>query len=712
MAVTLAFCLLTFSAEPAETLNDDERVELLQVIRRQDTKRLDAILVERPKLLNQGIWDEGTRTLLRVAADERLPKIAEFLRKCGVGVDIRSAAMLGWDDEIRALAKKQPKGILPEHEWESPVYDAITHEHLSTVQLLLDLGDPILKEEWREEGHNPLVNAISPRGAEMVRLLLSRMDEKIWLRLAPGAMESLCSDETAKLEPILKLLLAHKPSVAERDWNGGTYLRAACQHGNVAAVRLLLQAGADPDGRGWSQNPARIREPYLRVLLAARGVLMSRDQPHQDYHLRLALAVGQLIPTVAGASSLTEDELGLLPPIHVVAVSDDIKNEKDRAEIAALLERAGSRWTFPAAVAFGKTEIVRRMLASDPALAKMVVYRVNDHWESWSRGRRVYDLRSLSVRRGMGIRPDVEIGGEIEVGSLVAAAERGHVDIVRLLLPLEQPKGRDDVPVVIDALRVAVQAGHIDSVRAILASATHRVAIKEHVGSIFPYSGISGKVAVFEAMAEIQPPTKDEASATLREASRNGHLAVSKRALSMGGGADSRDRLGRTALMKAAGNGNADVVRWLLEQRVDPNLNCNDRNGPLHFAAQNGDVSCIKALLQAKADPNAAGNNRFTPVMWAARNNHAAAISVLVAGGADLRRVAYGLETALHIAGENRSVEAVEELLKLGADRSAKNRRELTTLGIVSEGLKPSHVPEDERWSKLKKMLESSPAKK
>ena len=313
----------------------------------------------------------------------------------------------------------------------------------------------------------------------------------------------------------------------------------------------------------------------------------------------------------------------------------------------------------------------------------------------------------------MGIRPDVEIGGEIEVGSLVAAAERGHAEIVRLLLPHEQPKSiRYDVPVVIEALRVAVQAGHTDTVRAILASDKHRVLIKEHVGSIFPYSGISGKVAIFEALAAVRVPDKDEASATLRESSKNGHLAHAKRALSMGGEADSRDRLGRTALMKAAGNGNADVVRWLLEQRVDPNLNCNDRNGPLHFAAQNGDVSCIKALLQAKADPNAAGNNRFTPVMWAARNNHAAAISVLVAGGADLRRVAYGLETALHIAGENRSVEAVEELLKLGADRSAKNRRELATLGIVSEGLKPSHVPEDERWSKLKKMLESSPAKK
>ena len=58
--------------------------------------------------------------------------------------------------------------------------------------------------------------------------------------------------------------------------------------------------------------------------------------------------VGRLLPFFNGASVLTDAEVdGGLPPIHLAAVSDRIKFDRVRMEIAELLVGAGANGPFP-----------------------------------------------------------------------------------------------------------------------------------------------------------------------------------------------------------------------------------------------------------------------------------------------------------------------------------------------------------------------------
>lgn len=94
-----------------------------------------------------------------------------------------------------------------------------------------------------------------------------------------------------------------------------------------------------------------------------------------------------------------------------------------------------------------------------------------------------------------------------------------------------------------------------------------------------------------------------------------------------------RNRYGDTALMISSLMGHEEVVRLILEKKVDPN-----QSGwsPLHYAAFENRDSIIAMLLAAGANINARAPNGWTAVMLAAQRGHVEAVRVLVGSGADL----------------------------------------------------------------------------
>jgi len=50
--------------------------------------------------------------------------------------------------------------------------------------------------------------------------------------------------------------------------------------------------------------------------------------------------------------------------------------------------------------------------------------------------------------------------------------------------------------------------------------------------------------------------------------------------------------------------GHLDVVKFLLERGVDPNVRNNPGDTPLHYAAERGHLDVVKFLLERGADPN------------------------------------------------------------------------------------------------------------
>ena len=94
-----------------------------------------------------------------------------------------------------------------------------------------------------------------------------------------------------------------------------------------------------------------------------------------------------------------------------------------------------------------------------------------------------------------------------------------------------------------------------------------------------------------------------------------------------------RNRYGDTALMIAALQGHTEIVRLMVERKIDPN---HGGWNPLHYAAFEGRTEIISLLLAGGADINLKAPNGYTSLMLAARNGHLEAVRVLVGANADM----------------------------------------------------------------------------
>ena len=65
------------------------------------------------------------------------------------------------------------------------------------------------------------------------------------------------------------------------------------------------------------------------------------------------------------------------------------------------------------------------------------------------------------------------------------------------------------------------------------------------------------------------------------------------------------------------GSQNINIVRLLLESKINPNLKSIHGETPLHEAVRQGNAQLVKLLLQYKADPSIKDDNGKTAADWA-----------------------------------------------------------------------------------------------
>ena len=91
----------------------------------------------------------------------------------------------------------------------------------------------------------------------------------------------------------------------------------------------------------------------------------------------------------------------------------------------------------------------------------------------------------------------------------------------------------------------------------------------------------------------------------LMTCARAGSVDAVKRLVEFGATVDAREpKEGQTALMWAAAEHHADVVKALLDAHADPRLHSRQGFMPIHFAAREGDLPVIQTLLAAGVDIN------------------------------------------------------------------------------------------------------------
>ena len=124
-------------------------------------------------------------------------------------------------------------------------------------------------------------------------------------------------------------------------------------------------------------------------------------------------------------------------------------------------------------------------------------------------------------------------------------------------------------------------------------------------------------------------------------------------------------------LIKAVREGNIDVARALVKQRVDVNAPQGDGATALHWAVQLDDLNTVEFLLRAGARPNATNDTGVTPLYLACMNRNAVMIDRLLAAGANPNAALLKGETVLMMCARSGTASAVKALLLHGADVNA-----------------------------------------
>lgn len=145
----------------------------------------------------------------------------------------------------------------------------------------------------------------------------------------------------------------------------------------------------------------------------------------------------------------------------------------------------------------------------------------------------------------------------------------------------------------------------------------------------------------------------------------------------------------------AAGNGQHQIMEYLIQQNMEIESVDSTGRKPLHHAVQGG-LRCLRSLLRACADVEAADNDGHSSLFLAASFGNLPAVKLLVKFEADLDTQNDEGVSALVAAASSHQDRIVKYLLDEGA----------TFLGVLPKKLKPLTVPLVSSRRKKKTMSE------
>ena len=146
-------------------------------------------------------------------------------------------------------------------------------------------------------------------------------------------------------------------------------------------------------------------------------------------------------------------------------------------------------------------------------------------------------------------------------------------------------------------------------------------------------------------------------------------------------GVDPNIMCDRPLLVMASSEGHLEVVKLLLEAGADVNLGKDeDDYKALHAAASGGHLECVEVLIKAGANLNSTNYVNSTPLADAAFEGHEKCVDLLINAGADVNTIVCESSTALMSAVQNCHVKCTELLFKAGANVNISRSDGMTAL--------------------------------
>ncbi len=439
-------------------------------------------------------------------------------------------------------------------------------------------------------------------------------------------------------------------------------LMLAAEAGHVEVVRVLLEAGADPQAKveggmpPWDQTAlhlaaAKNRAEVIGMLIEAGAALDAKTRDMDgggDTALHFAAEEGhrEAVEALlkAGAPILLENE-SYQTPIQLAARSQRM------AVLGPFLDALRDREipVFPemlaAAIEGGSPEIVARLLkaGADPNAA---------------------DNRQH--------RP-------------LALATRTSSDLVAQLLEAgAEVDGREDEQQATPLL-YAVDARRVPAVDALLQAGAdpNRAGLKPEFEGDWDedseepeddepkFDGFDSDPDPDPEAVEAEPTRLPITPLSL--AARRGHLKILKRLIDAGADVDARDSTGKTPLIRAAEAGRLEVVQLLLEEGADREARDDrEERTALIWASQAGRTRIVSALLEAGVDREASGRDGRTAAGLAGELGRRRVLKVLAKAGAMEDLTA---NRELVLASQQGDLDAMHSALGAGADPNTVIRR-------------------------------------
>jgi ankyrin repeat protein len=518
--------------------------------------------------------------------------------------------------------------------------------------LLLDRGADI--HAATDDGTTILHVATQLRHEVVVELLLQRGADvsaatktgATALHVAAAHIQKSTEGEPAK---ILELLLKYSSDPSPKDQSGLTPLYAAAANGQIAAVDILLNAGAAASAeRGDGSTPLHIAVRKNHAVVVRRLLEQGADASAKDKYgstpLHVAARAGEagLVSLLLqnGADASAKDNEGMTP-LHITTreghneatqmllSSQDTKvSEKcnrgltalhfatlhgELYIIEALLERGAEA---SAKDDSGCTSLLAATTIGSESICKLLL----DH------------------------KAEVSVKFELQNGRtpLIAAAEDGHEGIVKLLLERGANVSETNDSGC-TALHKAAENGHTDVIDLL---------IKEH--------------------ADIGAKDKEECT-PLHLAAAGKHIGAIMHLLEQGAAISEKRNKGFTAFDDAVVRGDEEVVKVFLSQNREMLQGNADGHTSLHLAAECGHESIAKLLIQNGANVAAENSKGWTVIHAAAAGGNTGVIKTLLDGGAKLSADKYDGWTVLHAAAQMGHEEAFKVFLDCNAELSARN---------------------------------------
>lgn len=525
---------------------------------------------------------------------------------------LKKASNLGHENAVKALIEKGANPDIADQQGWTPLKSACKQGHLAVVAFLIMCKANIDKPD--QDGWTPLKIASLSGHTKIVQLLLdnnAKIDQD-----DNAGWTSLMSACQGGHTNIVLMLIQKGANINHFSSDGYTPIGIACKHENTDVLRLLISHGANvetADNKGLT--PLRIACDQVHVNIVKMLINAGADVNHVDINNISPLNVACKYGEYTIVESLINGKASI-----------DLSDNQGNTPLLRACE-------------FGHLNIVQLLIKMDCDL----LHANNMGWTPL--------LVAVRQKYGDIINLLQMQGASFGKGDLFVACEKGHIQIVKLLID----KGFD------------INAEGEDGLCPFMfALQNQQFEIVDYLIEMGPEFKLT-----HEKWISLISVFNSDGSTLLTKACSTGYQHIARLIIQQTNDFNKRDQNGWSPITSACYGGHKTIVQHLLDNGVYLNEVDGNMQTPFLVALERNQVHIITFLICMGLDLNVLNeidDNGCTPLINTCHRNQLPIVEILISKGVDANAVGSNNKTALEIAWEEKHWQIVNLLLKNGAN--------------------------------------------